>query len=415
MRQQGTPPRRGFSWQQTFAALKYPNYRLWFFGQLVSLFGYWMKITAEGYLIYELTSSPVYLGYVSFASGIPVWLFMLYAGVLADRMSRRTLLIIAQLAMAGVAAILAALTFTHMVQPWHVILLATVTGMANAIDAPARQAFVLEMVDREDLTNAIALNSSMFNAATAIGPAAAGVIYAAFGPAWCFLINALGYSGVITALVLMKLKPRPAPPRRRSALVEMAEGLRYVATNHIIRVLVGLVAVVSLFGASFNTLIPAWAVDILKGGSTTNGLLQSARGFGSLISALTIASLGRFAFRGRLLSFGSLAFPCALLAFSAVRWLPLSLLALVGVGASQMLMMNLANSVVQTTAGDELRGRVMGIYSLVFFGLMPLGGLLAGALAQNAGAPATIVFGACVTLAAALAVRLFLPQVRSCA
>ena len=188
----GAPSARyRFDWRQTFAALKYPNYRLWFFGQLVSLAGTWMQSAALGYLIYQITRSPVYLGYVSFASGIPTWLFTLYGGVIADRVSRRALMIITQTSMMILAFILAALTFTAVVQPWHILLLAFLLGVAQAFDAPARQAFVLEMVEREDLTNAVALNATMFNLAVAVGPAVGGLTYAAFGHGWCFMLNGL--------------------------------------------------------------------------------------------------------------------------------------------------------------------------------------------------------------------------------
>lgn len=400
-------------WQQTFAALKYPNYRLWFFGQMVSLMGTWMQLTAQGFLIYELTHSPAFLGAVGFASGIPTWLFMLYAGVVADRMSRRTLMIITQTSMMILAFILAALAFLHLVQPWHIITLAALLGIANAFDAPARQAFVLEMVDREDLTNAIALNATMFNSATAVGPAVAGLAYARFGPAWCFTLNGISFIAVIVALALMKLKPFMPPARRTSVVADLLEGLRYVASHPILRILVGLAGVVSLFGISFATLIPAWAVKILGGDAQTNGLLQSARGLGALLSALYIASLGRFKFKGKLLTLGALVFPFLLLAFSAVRWLPLSLLLLVGVGAAQILVFNLNNAVVQTQTSDALRGRVMGFYSLTFFGFMPVGALLAGGIAVRVGEPTTVVLGALISLAFAVAMWVFLPKIRA--
>ncbi len=400
-------------WQQTFAALRYPNYRLWFYGQMVSLMGTWMQFTAQGFLIYELTHSPAFLGAVGFATGIPTWLFMLYAGVVADRMSRRTLMIITQTGMMILAFILAALTFLRLVQPWHIIALAFLLGVANAFDAPARQAFVLEMVEREDLTNAIALNATMFNSATAVGPAVAGLAYAQFGPAWCFALNGISFIAVIVALALMKLKPLTQPARRMSVVADLLEGLRYVATHPILRILVSLAGVVSLFGISFGTLLPAWAVKILGGNAETNGWLQSARGFGALLSALFIASLGRFRFKGKLLTLGTCVFPFLLLAFAAVRWLPLSLLLLIGVGAAQILVFNLNNAVVQTQTSDALRGRVMSFYSLTFFGFMPIGALLAGGIAERVGEPTTIVLGALISLAFAVAMWVFLPRIRA--
>jgi MFS family permease len=273
---------------QTFAALKHPNYRLWFAGQLVSLFGTWMQTTAQGYLVYQLTGSPVYLGYVGFAAGVPSWLFMLYGGLTADRMSRRKLLILTQTFMMLLAFTLAALVSTGLVQPWHIISLAFLLGTANAFDAPARQAFVRELVERDDMTNAIALNSSMFNMAAVIGPAVAGITYALFGPAWCFTINGLTFIAVISALLLMRIHVGPVHERMQSAFQEILTGFRYVAGEPVIRILIVNLAVVSLFGLGFITLMPAWSVDVLGGNASTNGYLFSARGSGALTGALMI-------------------------------------------------------------------------------------------------------------------------------
>jgi MFS family permease len=399
--------------RQAFTSLKYRNYRLWFVGQLASLVGTWMQTTAQGFLVFQLTNSPVYLGYVGFAAGIPSWLFTLYGGVISDRMPRRKLLVITQTSMMILAFILAALTFAKIVQPWHIVLLAFLLGIANAFDAPARQSFVLEMVEREDMTNAIALNSTMFNSATAVGPAVAGVTYAALGPAWCFTINGISFLAVIVALLMMQIKPQPLRARATSALADLKEGVRYVASHPSIRMLIIVAAVASLFGMSYATLLPAWAVDILHGDSTTNGFLQSARGVGSLLGALMIASLGRFRFKGKLLTLGSLVFPISLLAFAAVSWLPLSLLVLVGVGWGFMVMLNMANALVQTLVPDELRGRVMGVYTLGFFGVMPIGALLAGAVAQITNEPITVVLGALITLAFAAWLWVQMPQLRA--
>jgi len=399
--------------RQAFTSLKYRNYRLWFIGQLASLVGTWMQATAQGYFIYELTQSPVFLGYVGFAAGAPTWLFTLYGGVISDRMSRRTLLVITQTSMMILAFILAALTFAGVVQPWHIIVLAFLLGIANAFDAPARQSFVLEMVPREDMTNAIALNSTMFNSATAVGPAVAGVTYALLGPAWCFTINGLSFIAVIVALLMMDISPQAARARATSALDDLKEGLRYAASHSTIRMLIVMVAVTSLFGQGYATLFPAWSVTILGGGPDTNGYLQSARGIGSLIGALMIASLGRFRFKGKLLTLGSFVFPILLLGFAVVRWLPLSLLVLVGVGWGFMILFNTANALVQTLVPDELRGRVMGIYTLGFFGMMPLGALLAGGVAEIANEPITVVLGALIMLGFAVWLWLRMPRLRA--
>lgn len=398
---------------QTFAALKHYNYRLWFAGQLVSLFGTWMQTTAQGYLVFQLTGSPAYLGYVGFAAGIPSWLFMLYGGLTADRMSRRKLLVLTQTFMMLLAFILAALAFTALIQPWHIILLAFLLGTANAFDAPARQAFVRELVERDDMTNAIALNSSMFNLAAVVGPAVAGITYALFGPAWCFTINGLTFVAVITALLFMRIRPAAAPERLRSAFQEIMIGFRYVAGEPVIRILMVNLAVVSLFGLGFITLMPAWSVNVLGGDATTNGYLFSARGAGALTGALMIASLGRIRSKGRLMTIGSFVMPIVLVLFSTTSRLPVSMLALVGVGWGFMVILNTSNALVQTHIPDELRGRVMGIYTLTFFGLMPVGSLLNGALADWVGAPITILINGIVMLLFAAMVWLRVPSLRT--
>ncbi len=399
--------------KQTFSALKYPNYRLWFAGQLVSLVGTWMQTTAQGYLVYELTHSPAYLGYVGFAAGAPVWLFTLYGGVIADRVSRRNLMMITQTVMMVLALILASLTFLGVIQPWEIIVLAFGLGTANAFDVPSRQAITSELVNLEDLTNAIALNSSMFNMATVVGPAVSGLTYVALGPAWCFFINSLSFIAVIIALALMKLPPMPIRQRTTSAMTDIKEGIRYVMATPMLRTLITIPAMTSVFGMSYMTLIPAWSVNVLHGDATTNGLLLSARGLGALSAALMIASLGRFSFKGKLLTIGSFSFPILLLVFSEMRWLPLSLLALVGVGWGFMLIMNMANALVQTLVSDELRGRVMSIYMLGFFGLMPVGALMAGGVAELIGEPNTIFVSSLVSLLFAVYLWINVPKLRA--
>lgn len=404
--------RRQMSWKQAVAALKHPNYRLWFWGQMFSMFGTWMESTALGFLVFDLTKSPAYLGLVGFVSGIPTWLFMLYAGVIADRMSRRTLMLITQSVMMALAFVIGGLTFLHWIQPWHILILAFLLGTANAFEAPARQSFVLEMVPPEDMTNAIALNSAMFNTAMAVGPMAGGLIYAFIGPAWCFTINGVTFIAVIFALRRMSLEPIVPKPGRTSALADLKEGLRYVAAHPLIRTIIGLIGVISLFGISFVTLLPAWSVNVLHGDARTNGFLQSARGIGALVAALLIASLGRFRFRGKLLTFGSIALPVMTALFALARWTPLSLLLIFGAGLASILVFNLSNALVQTHAPDALRGRIMSVYTLVFFGLMPLGALGVGFTAERLGQTTAVLIGAGVMLGAAMSLAVFMPYLR---
>lgn len=390
--------------------MRHPNYRLWFFGQLVSLFGTWMQTTAQGYLVFQLTNSPAYLGYVGFALGAPSWLFMLYGGVIADRLRRRNLILATQLSMMTLAFVLAGLTFSGLVQPWHIVLLAFLLGTANAFDAPARQAFLLELVNRDDLSNAIALNSSMFNMATALGPAIGGLTYSLFGPAWCFTINGLTFTAVISALLLMKLKYNPPKVRRNSVKADLKEGLHFVASHKLIRLVILNMAVLSLFGLGMIVLMPAWAVNILGGDASTNGLLLSARGVGALIGALMVASLSRFKVRGKFMQAGSFILPVLMLVFTIVRVLPLSLFVLVGIGWGLMVLFNTSNAIVQLHVPDQLRGRVMGIFTLTFFGMMPVGSMVSGQLAARFGEPATIAFSGVLLLLFAVLIWRRMPK-----
>jgi len=396
----------------TFAALRHPNYRLWFYGQMISLFGTWMQTTAQGFLIFELTRSPAYLGLVGFASGVPTWLLTLYGGVVADRVPRRKLIAITQTCMMVLALVLAALTFLRLVQPWHVLVLASLLGIANSFDAPARQSFVSEMVGPDDLTNAIALNSTMFQTATVVGPATAGITYAMFGPGWCFMINGISFIAVIGALLAMRLPPHVHPPETTSALEELREGTRYIRSQPTIRVLISMVAVSSMFGLSFGTLIPAWSVNVLGGGAGISGLLFSARGAGALLGALFIASLGRNILRGKLLMAGSLLFPLLLFSLAFSRQLPLSLLLLAGAGVGTILVNNLSNALVQTSTPERLRGRVMGTYIWIFFGCMPLGALWSGIIAGRLGEPAAVMINSAIAFLFALGVWVFYPRLR---
>jgi len=407
------PSRFSVLFQQTFSALKYYNYRLWFGGQTVSLFGTWMQRTAQGYLIFDITGSPLYLGYVGFAYGVPAWLFMIYGGALADRFPRRTILVIAQVAMMILAFILAALTFTKLVQPWQIIVLAFLLGCANAFDAPARQAFVTELVERKDLTNAIALNSSMINTATVIGPAVAGITYAAFGPAWCFTINGFTFIAVIIALLLMKLAPFVPVDRALSIVSEIKVGVKFAARQPTIRVLIINLGLLSLAGLGFVTLLPVWAVEVLGGDATTNGLLHTARGLGALSGALLIAAIGQSFSRGKIFTIGTFVMPVFLILFSYTRILPTSFLTLIGVGWGFMVIVNLSNTLVQTSVTDELRGRVMGIFTFTFFGFLPIGSLVNGALADKFGAPLTVQINALILLAAAFVLILRFPILRT--
>jgi MFS family permease len=398
--------------RQMFAALKYRNYRLWFLGQLISLIGTWMQTAAQGFLVFELTKSSAYLGYVAFASGAPSILLMLFGGVYADRISRPKLIILTQATMMSLAFILAVLTFCNSVQPWHIILLAFMLGVANAFDAPARLSFVLELVDRKDIANAIAFNSILFNLGVLIGPAIAGLVYVSLGPEWCFTLNGLSFIAVIAAISAMRLQPFVPKASSTAPFDDFRAGLCYALNNRIIRTLLSLVAILCLFGTVYMTLIPAWAVRVLGGNAATNGWLFSARGLGALLGALMIAAIGHFKSKGRLLSFGTFIFPLMLLIFSTVRFVPLSLLLMVGVGWANMFTFNLLNTLIQSFVADEFRGRVVSLYTFGIFALAPVGSLFVGWEAEYWGEPTALLINSMIVLSYAFFVHLKVPLLR---
>ena len=402
-----------FSVRDTFASLKYPNYRLWFFGQLISLVGTWTQTTAQGYLIYQLTKSPEYLGYASFANGLPSWLFTLYAGAIADRVPRRTLMVITQSSMLVLAFVMAALSFTNSIQWWHILILTFLLGISNAFDAPARQAFVLEMVDREDMTNAIALNSTMFNSALVLGPAFGGLVYAWVGPGWCFTINGISFIAVIIALLLMRLKPFVPIPSNGDTLADVKDGMKYVMGHPAVRTLIIDLFIFTIFGFGFVTLLPAWAVAVLGGDATTNGFLQAARGFGSLIGALMVAAMGRIKFRGKVWMINSFLLPILMVIFAYMRSLIPSLVAIACGGFATMMVLNMTNAMVQSRIADEMRGRVMGIYTFFFFGAFPLSSLIAGWAAEKIGETITVIISAAILMVFALWVFWRQPSLRA--
>jgi MFS family permease len=403
-----TMPRR----TGAFEALRNPNYRLWFAGQTVSILGTWMQQTAQGFLIFELTRSPAYLGYLGFAAGAPTWLLTLYGGVIADRVPRRTLLLVTQTWMMTLAFLLAALAFTGAARPGHVLTLALLVGVANALEVPARQSFVAELVPREELTNAISLNAVMFNTGIAVGPGLAGVTYAVLGPAWCFALNGLSFFAVLAALLAIRVRIERPAREARSVAADLREALRYVAGHRVMRAIIGVMGATSLFGISVMTLMPAWAVNVLHGDARLNGWLFSVRGAGSLAGAFVIAARARTATRGRLLTIGTFAFPILTLAFAPIRHPGWALAAMLAAGFAFVFIVNLANALLQHLSPDHLRGRVMGVYSLFFFGLMPVGALLIGLEARYLGEPAAVAAGAAVGLSVAALVWLVAPDVR---
>lgn len=396
----------------TFAAFRHPNYRLYFSGQIVSLVGTWMQIVAQGWLVYQLTNSPLYLGLVSFASSVPVVFLSLGAGAIIDRLPRRRVLVMTQTSAMLLAFVLAFLTFTGLVQPWQILILSFLLGVVNAFDGTARQTFVKDMVGKEDLMNAIALNSATFNTSRLIGPALAGLALATVGAGWCFLLNGLSFLAVIIALLRMKLPPFEPPAQRGPLGAQIREGLHYIRHDVVVLPVMGLVVVSSVFGFSYNALLPAYARDILGVGAQGLGLLSAAVGVGALVGALWVASSGRSQHKGWLLTAGSLFFPVMLCLLALTNTFAVAMLVLVGAGLGFMVQNATANTLVQTTVPDELRGRVMSVYMLAFFGMSPLGSLQAGVVAERWGVPAGIGLGAVIALVFALWLTWRVPSLR---
>ncbi len=406
-------PLPGFRLPPIFTALRYPNYRRWFIGQALSLMGTWMQGVAQGWLVYALTGSKLALGLIAFAGSIPTLFLMLPAGVVADRVSRRKLMMVTQTSMMLFAFAIAGLAAANVLQVWHIAVLAFLGGVANSFDAPARLALAVEMVeDRRDLQNAIALNSTMFNLARIVGPAIGGVVLAGLGAAWCFALNGLSFVAVLVALFGMRLNDTVRPVSKEPMGQQIKIGLRYVWNHTAVRTLMFLVGMTSLFGFSYSVLMPAYAVDVLKVGEAGLGGLNAAVGIGALAGSLVVASLTRSRRKGVQLTIGSLLFPAAVIVFATSRSFPVSLALLAVIGFAFISQNATSNTLIQAIVPDELRGRVMSVYSFMFFGAMPFGSLLVGALAQALGPTTAVIICAVITLAAALRVFLGVPDVR---
>jgi MFS family permease len=347
--------------------------------------------------VYRLTGSALLLGAVGFASQIPVFLTAPIGGTTADRVNRKHLVIATQTTSMILAGILAWLTLSGRIQVWHIFVLAALLGAVNAFDIPGRQSFLVDMVGKEDLMNAIALNSSMFNGARVIGPAIAGILVARIGEGWCFAANSISYVAVIIGLMLMKVH---CPPRAtgHSPIEDIVEGFRWVNSKGIIRALLLLLGLISLVGMPYTVLMPVFADQILHGGARGLGILMGATGVGALFGALTLAAKTGVKGLGRWVAISCAAFGGSLILFSFSRWFWLSVLLLLPAGYSMMLQMACSNTLIQSMVPDQLRGRVMALYSMMFMGMAPFGALFGGALAHRAGAPITVAVGgvACV-------------------
>lgn len=385
-----------------FRSLKYPNFRLFFGGQSISLVGTWIQRIAMPWLVYDISHSVVLLGIVGFAGQIPTFLMAPFAGVIADRRNRYHILIATQVLAMLQALTLAILVFLGTIQVWHILLLSVVLGLINAFDMPTRQSFMIEMVEKkEDLGNAIALNSTMVNGARLLGPSIAGVLIAIAGEGTCFLINGISYLLVIYSLLKMNVIPKKRKEKNAKVVDQLKEGFKYTFGFMPVKFIILLLAMVSLMGMPYSVLMPVFAKEVLHGGSNTFGFLMGASGLGALSGALYLASRKNAAGLEKLIPFAASIFGAGLILLSFTRLFWLSVLMMIITGAGMMLGMAGSNTVIQTVVDDNKRGRVMSFYAMAFMGTAPFGSLIAGGLAKIIGTPATLsISGICCVLGA---------------
>jgi MFS family permease len=396
--------------QVAVRALRHRNYRTYFFGMLVSFTGTWMQSVAQSWLIYRLTGSAWLLGLVGFASQVPIFLFAPVGGVVADRHSRHRIIIFTQTLSMIQAFSLAALTLSNRVTVEAVFALALALGVVNAFDLPTRQSFMIEMVGKEDLMNAIALNSSMIQASRVVGPAMAGMLVKWLGEGPCFLINGISYIAVIAGLLTIRVGEGRAAQPSGSPLSDLREGFDYVSRTRPVRAILLLVAFVSIFGLPYMVLMPIFAKEILGGGAGTLGILYGAAGLGALAGAMTLAARRRVQGMGRLVAMSVVTLGLMLALFSSSHNLILSASLLLPIGFMTILQMATSNTLIQAMVPDRMRGRTMSFFSMSLMGMAPFGSLIAGAVASHAGAPRTVAGGGLLCLAAALLFWLRLPS-----
>jgi len=377
-----------------FRALSNRNYRLFFSGQSISLIGTWMQQVAVSWLVYRMTNSPLLLGVVGFVGQIPTFLVTPFAGVIADRYNRRRMLIITQVASMIQASILAALVLSKTIQVWEIMVLSTMLGIINSFDIPIRQAFTVEMIEnREHLGNAIALNSSMVNAARLIGPSVAGILIASVGEGICFFCNAVSYIPVIASFFMMQVARKIEEPPKTHIIKQLKEGLSYAFNFSPIKYILLLLALVSLTGVPYQVLMPVFARDIFHGGPHTLGFLIAMSGVGALAGAIYLAARKSVVGLGGIIALTAGLFGIGILAFSVSRILWASMLILLVSGFGMMVQMAASNTVLQTIVDEDKRGRIMSFYTMSFMGMAPFGSLFAGSMANKIGAPATLMIG----------------------
>ena len=396
-----------------FAALTYRNFRLFWFGSVISLTGTWMHSAAQGWLVFELTNSPFYLGLTSTASTLPILLFTLLGGVVADRMSKKTIIMTTQIVLMVIALIMATIVSAGVVKVWHVLIIAFLIGSVHAFEIPARQSFFIEMVGRENLLNAIALNSAAFHAARMAGPAVAGVIMGIWSIAACFYINTLSFIAAIVALIKMRFRPEDEkrPAQKKGLYKEFAEGVKYIFSNQKVFTLILSVGIISFFGFPYITFLPVYAKEILKTGATGLGILMGCAGAGAFTGAIILAFRGDFSGKGLLLIVSGIVFSLALLVFSISMtiWLSYLMLFLVGLGAINQIAT--ANSLLQLNVPDELRGRIMSSFTTVFLGMSTIGNFTVGSYAALVGTKTALLTSSVFCLVGTLLLVMKKPEI----
>lgn len=379
-----------------FGAFRHRNFRLYFAGHLISLVGWWMHQVALPWMVLLLTDSPFYVGLVSMLATLPVTLFSLHGGVVADRFPKRAVVIATQCTAMLVALGLAGIVLADAASLVHLMAAATLLGLVAAFDIPGRQAFLVDMVGKPDLMNAIALNSSAFNASRIVGPAIAGLLIGAVGVGICFLLNGLSYLALIIALVAIRVPTTPGSTYPTSSWTSISEGLGYIAGSRVVRALLLMLATTSIFGFPFQVLLPVVARDLLQGGAVAYGWMLSAAGVGALVGGLGLATFGRHLPKGRVIAIAVPLLGLLVAAFGVVSSLPAAVGVLMLIGFTMLVYTATTNTLLQTLAPDALRGRVMSVYTLAFMGLMPFGALLAGSVAERLGPRVWLIGGGTV-------------------
>jgi MFS family permease len=394
-----------------FPAFRHRNFRLFFLGQATSLVGTWMQSVAQGWLVLQLTNSAYYVGLVSALGSLPVLLVSLPAGVFADRSNRRRVVVVTQVLALVQALVLAGLIWMHRVELWHVAAAAVFLGLVNAVDIPTRQSLIFDLVGKDDLMNAIALNSSAFNAARIIGPAIGGILIGGVGIAACFFLNGVSYVAVIAGLLAMRLPAWSPPPLAGDGLARFREGARFILGDRATLALVLNTALLSIFGFPYLVLMPVFARDVLHIGAAGLGFLMASVGIGAVVAALGVAAFGPRLPKGRLLVWGGPAFGLAIAAFALTPWVPLAVAILVVSGGAMVANNAVTNTLLQTIVPDGLRGRVMGAYTFVFVGMAPLGAFQAGWLAGRVGVQAAVAASGLVCVLGSLVLWRLVPEV----